>query len=208
MQDRPFPCGGSVATIAAVPDFASALEDHRAELHRHCARLCGADAEDALQDTLLRAWRSRRRLASDCPRAWLYRIATNACLDVLARREKTLVSLDGFEAAVPPEQLPESIVFSRETIERVLAEARHLSPRQRAAFALHDVLGRSAAESAIAQSISVAATNSAVQRARRILRAQLRSFPLEEVGVEPPVAERAAGVQPLDQADEVGQALA
>jgi RNA polymerase sigma-70 factor (ECF subfamily) len=182
-----------VGTIVAVPDF----EDYRAELHRHCTRLCGADAEDALQDTLLRAWRSRRRVVSDCPRAWLYRIATNACLDVLARRETTLVPLDGFDVAVPPEQLPESIVFARETIELVVAEARHLSPRQRAAFALHDVLGRSAAESALAQSISVAASNSAVQRARRILRAQLRSFPLEDLGVEPAIAEGPAGVEAL-----------
>src|SRR5689334_3014154 len=98
MQDRPFPCGDSATTIAAVPDIVSALEDYRPELHRHCTRLLRSDvdAEDALQDALLRAWRGRGRLASDCPRAWLYRIATNACLDVIARREKTLASLDGF----------------------------------------------------------------------------------------------------------------
>ncbi len=179
MQDRPFPSARSVGTIIAVPDtesFASALEDHRAELHRHCIRLLrsGADAEDALQDTLLRAWRSRRGMASDCPRAWLYRIATNACLDVIARRDATLAPLDGVEATAPQDQRPESIVLARETVELVLAAAlEHLSPRQRTAFVLHDLLCRSAAESATAQSISVPATNSAVQRARQALRAHL-----------------------------------
>ena len=174
-----------MGTIVAMPDtdtFVSALEDHRAELHRHCTRLVrsGADAEDALQDTLLRAWRSRGRLASGCPRAWLYRIATNACLDVIARRDVTLAPLDGVEPVAPQDQLPESIVLARETVELVLAAAlEHLSPRQRTAFVLHDLLCRSAAESATAQSISVPATNSAVQRARDVLRAQLPGDRLE-----------------------------
>ncbi len=164
------------SSFADTDAFASAIEDHRAELHRHCVRLVrsAADAEDAMQDALLRAWRSRRGMASDCPRAWLYRIATNACLDVIARRDATLAPLDGVEATAPQEQRPESIVLARETVELVLAAAlEHLSPRQRTAFVLHDLLCRSAAESATAQSISVPATNSAVQRARGVLRAHL-----------------------------------
>ena len=165
------------SSIAHTDAFATAIEDHRAELHRHCNRLLrsGADAEDAVQEALLRAWRSRRGLASECPRAWLYRIATNACLDLLARRDATLAPLDeASDAPAPVEQLPEAIVCRRETVELVLlAAGRYLSPPQYAAFVLHDVLRRSAAESATAQSISVPATNSAVQRARCVLRARL-----------------------------------
>src|ERR1700754_1086497 len=107
MQHRPFPFARAVASIAGVSTvtqplgadeqaFTAAVERHRDELHRHCVRLVGApaDGEGALQETLLRAGRSRRTLASGCPRAWLYRIATNACFDVLARRDSTLASLD------------------------------------------------------------------------------------------------------------------
>ena len=159
-------------------ELEAAFEQHRRELHVHCYRMLGSydDAEDLTQETFLRAWRKRETYAQRASlRAWLYRIATNACLDLIARRDTTLAPLDAAsDAPAPVEQLPEAIVCRRETVELVLlAATRHLSPPQDAAFLLHDVLRRSAAESATAQSISVPATNSAVQRARRVLRAQL-----------------------------------
>ena len=188
MQNRPFPFGRALASIAAVPTvtsslaadpdaFATALERHRSDLHRHCTRVLrsGEDAEDAVQEALLRAWRSRRVLASECPRAWLYRIATNACLDVIARRGATLAfDEDTPHAATPHDQLPESIVLAQETVEHVLLAAMDLPPRQRASFLMRDVMSRSAAESATALSISVAANNSALQRARCALRDRLQ----------------------------------
>ena len=72
-------------------DFTETMQRHRRELHRHCVRLLGShvDAEDALQETLLRAWRARRTLTASSPRGWLYTIATNACHDVIARRDAT-----------------------------------------------------------------------------------------------------------------------
>jgi RNA polymerase sigma-70 factor (ECF subfamily) len=181
MHDRPFPSWEPLASIAAVPTvtsdpeaFATAIERHRSELHRHCTRVLrsGDDAEDAVQEALLRAWRSRRVLVSDCPRAWLYRIATNACLDVIARRDATHATLED-DTSIPHDQLPESIVLAQETIEHVLLAANDLPPGQRDSFLLRDVLDRSAAESATALSITVAATNSSLQRARRALRDRL-----------------------------------
>jgi RNA polymerase sigma factor (sigma-70 family) len=165
--------------------FNAALVRHRPELQRHCLRLvrCRADAEDALQETLLRAWRSRRTLASDAPRAWLYRIATNACFDLLARRDGTVASLD--DATVfgddgpravpaPSEECPDAVVVAQETLElALLAAIGHLPARQHTSFVMRDLLCWSAAESATALATSVAATNSALQRARDGLRAHL-----------------------------------
>ena len=95
MRHRPFPFRETRDTIAAVftdPDeqaFTLTVKQHRDELQRHCVRLTGspADGDDALQETLLRAWRARRTRTSSSSRAWLYRIATNACFDLFARRE-------------------------------------------------------------------------------------------------------------------------
>jgi RNA polymerase sigma-70 factor (ECF subfamily) len=197
MQHRPFPFARSLGRIAGVSTdptvkpplddqaFTAAVERHRDELRRHCVRLLGsrADGEDALQDTLLRAWRSRRTASSGRTRAWLYRIATNACFDALARRDSTLASLDDetvrahHESSVPtapPEQRPDAMLLARETLELALLTAiQHLSPRQQAAFVMRDVLSWSANEAATALSTSVPATNSALQRARSGLRAQL-----------------------------------
>jgi RNA polymerase sigma-70 factor (ECF subfamily) len=187
MQDRPFRLGSrhaSIVGVSATPTFATdeeafaaVVERHRTELHRHCARLLrsGADAEDALQETLLRAWRSRHTLSSDPPRAWLYRIATNACLDLLARRDPTLASLDDEAAfAAPPEQRPDAIVLTRETVELALLTAvQQLPPRQHASLVMRDVLSWSARETAAGLATSVAATNSALQRARHTLRSRL-----------------------------------
>ena len=151
--------------------FTTLVHRHRGELHRHCARLLHSptDADDALQDTLLRAWRSRRTLASSSPRGWLYRIATNACFDLLARRESILGDAPGLEPVAPPEQQPHAVLVARETLASAL---RHLPPRQHVCFVLRDVLDWSAGDTASALSISVPAANSALQRARRRLREQ------------------------------------
>ena len=184
MQHRPFPFTRPLATIGGVltddQAFTATVKRHRDELRRHCVRMLGsaADGEDALQDTLLRAWRSRRTLSSDCPRAWLYRIATRACLDALARRDSRLASLDGGtrpdEPAAPAEQRPDALLLDREALELALLTAiQHLPPRQSATFVMRDVLSWSASEAASALSTSVAATNSALQRARSGLREHL-----------------------------------
>jgi RNA polymerase sigma-70 factor (ECF subfamily) len=158
------------------------IERHRSELHRHCQRMLGAsDAEDALQDALLRAWRSRHTLTSGCPRAWLYRIATNACHDVRARRGPDGVA---GEAVAPDDPL--AFVLERETVELALQTAvRLLPPRQQAAFVLRDVLSHSAVESAGVLRTSVPAANSALQRARETLRAGLPADRLDWPRVRP-----------------------
>jgi RNA polymerase sigma-70 factor (ECF subfamily) len=180
MQDRPFPFSHLLASMAAVPtetEFAATLEEHRDELHRHCVRMLGspADGEDALQETLLRAWRSRRTQSSGSPRGWLYRIATNACVDILNRRDATLASLDDRpEAPDPPEQRPDEMLVARETVELALLTAiEHLPPGQQTALVMRDVLSWSANDTAAALSTTVPATNSALQRARSGLRARL-----------------------------------
>ena len=159
---------------------------HRRELHVHCYRMLGSfeAAEDAVQEALLRAWRARDRLADPAGtgvRAWLYRIATNVCLDAIRRTGRRMTSYDSF-AEIPwlqpyPDRLldeladpaggPDAIVVARETIELAyLAVIQLLPPRQRAVLLLRDVLGWSAAETAGALDMSVAAANSALQRAR------------------------------------------
>ena len=185
MQHRSFPFEVLLASIAAVTEdqhaFTLAVAPHRDELQRHCARLTNsrADAEDALQETLLRAWRARRSRSSDSPRAWLYRIATNACFDVRRRRETASLD-DAPQLAAPLDQAPDETVLARETLElAMLAAIQHLPPRQRATLIMRDVLGWSAADVAMALSTTVPATNSALQRARHGLRDRLPSNRLE-----------------------------
>jgi RNA polymerase sigma-70 factor, ECF subfamily len=180
MQDRPFPFSRPLASMAGVPtetEFAATLELHRDELHRHCVRLTGSpsDAEDALQEALLRAWRSRRTQSSGSPRGWLYRIATNACFDILSRRDATLASLDERpDAADAPEERPDERLVARETVELALLTAiQHLPPGQQTALVMRDVLSWSANDTAAAMATTVPATNSALQRARSGLRARL-----------------------------------
>jgi RNA polymerase sigma-70 factor, ECF subfamily len=146
MHDRPFPFARPVASIAAVTE----PEAFAALIERH-----------------------RGELHRHC--AWLYRIATNACFDLRARRDPALVSLDDdpVEAAAPPEQRPDAIVLAQETIDLTLRAAiRHLPPRQQAVLVMRDVLSWSARDAATALSTSVPATNSALQRARATLRAR------------------------------------
>jgi RNA polymerase sigma-70 factor (ECF subfamily) len=174
-------------------EFAALAERHRRELHVHCYRMLGSfeEAEDLVQETLLRAWRGRGALERDeWFRAWLYKIATNACLDKIKRDGRRVPSLGSFrdvpwlqpypdrlleEAEVaPPGEEPHTAVIERETIELTfLAVIQLLPPRQRAVLILRDVLDWSAREVADVLEIGVAAVNSALQRARATLREQL-----------------------------------
>ena len=199
MQDRPFPFTRALATIRGVlideQTFTTAVEPHRDELRRHCVRMLGsrADGEDALQDTLLRAWRSRRTLASSCPRGWLYRIATRACFDALARRDSALAPLDEEtqRADAPREQQPDEQLLDRESLELALLTAiQHLPPRQQETFVMRDVLCWSASEAASALSTTVPATNSALQRARDGLRANLSRGRLDWACAAPCASQR------------------
>ena len=178
------------AAIADEPAFAAAVERHGPELRRHCARMLRspADAEDALQETLLRAWRSRRTLASGATRSWLYRIATNTCLDLVARREETVALPEEAEPEAPFEQRPDAHVVAQETVELALLTAiQQLPERQHASLVLRDVLDRSARDAASTLATSVPAVNSALQRSRGTLREHLAGDRHEWV-CEPPSA--------------------
>ena len=162
--------------IADEPAFAAAVQRHSPELRRHCVRMLRSpvDADDALQETLLRAWRSRRTQSSGATRAWLYRIATNACLDLAARREPASALPRDDEPEAPFEQRPDARIVERETVELALLTAiEHLPPGQQTALVMRDVLSWSASDTATAMATSVPASNSALQRARSGLRARL-----------------------------------
>jgi RNA polymerase sigma-70 factor, ECF subfamily len=183
--------------------FRRLVEPHQPALLAHCYRMLGSlhDAEDALQDTLLRAWRALPRLEDrGLLRAWLYRIATNVCLDALARRgPRTLPIEHGSSAAsgegpgeplaesgwvgpYPDEQLgvedgreaPAARYDRREAIELAFVAAlQHLPATQRAVLVLRDVLGFSARETAETLDTTAAAVNSALQRARKTVEERL-----------------------------------
>src|SRR3954469_19930888 len=200
MHDRPFPFSHSLASMAGVQtetEFASTLEAHRDELHRHCVRMLGsqADGEDALQETLLRAWRSRRTQSAGSPRGWLYRIATNACVDILKRRGATPAALDDAPgaagAADAPEERPDEVLLARETVELALLTAiEHLPAGQHTALVMRDVLCWSASDTAAAMATTVPATNSALQRARSGLCARLAPGRLDWTRSAPRASQR------------------
>jgi RNA polymerase sigma-70 factor (ECF subfamily) len=175
------------------------LEQHRAALAGHCYRMLGSvvDADDAVQETMVRAWRNREQFAGRSSlRTWLYRIATNVCLDALtdrARRERpvdtnapstihdalTTLPHGHWVEPIPDEQaLPSDVDPAERAILRqsirlaFVAALQHLPPKQRAALLLTDVLGWSAAEVAESLATSTASVNSAVQRARATLAAR------------------------------------
>jgi RNA polymerase sigma-70 factor (ECF subfamily) len=185
--------------------FAALVERHRRELQIHCYRMLGSfdESEDLVQETFLRAWRGRAGATFDgraAFRAWLYRIATNACLDVLRRRPRRVVpdrlAAPGdpnqppappvelpwlqpypdrlLEPVAPAEEEPGAAVVARETIELAfLAAIQHLPPRQRAVLVLREVLGWSAKDTGGLLETTVVSVNSALQRARATLREQL-----------------------------------
>ena len=190
------------AVVAAVragdeSAFAALVERHRRELHVHCYRMLGSfeEAEDLVQETFLRAWRKRATFdRGSWFRAWLYRIATNACLDTLRRSSRRVSALSSFaevpwlqpypdrllDEVAPSDDEPDAVVVEKETIELAyLALIQLLPPRQRAALILRDVLGWSAAETAALLDTSVAAANSALQRARATLEEQPAARRLE-----------------------------
>ena len=183
--------------------FRRLVEQHQGELHAHCYRMLGSvhDAEDALQEALLRAWRALPRFEGRSSlRSWLYKIATNTCLDVVARRPKRVLPIDYAQASdphlgpgepivesvwlepYPDERLgledgfaaPEARYEQRESIELAfIAALQHLPPNQRAVLILREVLGYSAKEVAATLDTTVASVNSALQRARATVDARL-----------------------------------
>jgi RNA polymerase sigma-70 factor (ECF subfamily) len=173
-------------TVAELNDeraFAGVVERHRGELHVHCYRMLGSyeEAEDLTQETFLRAWRRRETYAERASlRAWLYRIATNACLDALERRPKTpapngeITWLQPYPDAQLQAAAADEDVFARETIELAFMIAiQHLPPRPRAVLILRDVLGWRARACAELLETSEAGINSALQRARAVLKQHL-----------------------------------
>ena len=183
--------------------FAVVTERHRRELHVHCYRMLGSydAAEDMVQETYLRAWRKRDTFEGTALfRAWLYRIATNVCLDEIRRTKRQVRSLPSFaevpwlqpypdaqldELAATTEE-PDEVVVARETIELAfLAAMQLLPPRQRAVLILRDVLGWPAADTAALLETTVPAANSALQRARATLQDRLPAQRAEWARAEP-----------------------
>jgi len=181
------------------------FEQHRAALTGHCYRMLGSvlDAEDAVQETLLRAWKASDRFRGQSSvKTWLYRIATNVCLDALESSKRTRVRptdayegpvavVDGLTLTTQPrehwvEPIPDALALpadgESDPAERAIlkesirlafvAALQYLPPRQRAVLLLTQVLSWSAAETAESLGMSVAAANSALQRARATLEAR------------------------------------
>lgn len=202
--------------------FAALVERYRGELRVHCYRMLGSldESEDLVQETFLRAWKGLGGFEGRSTlRTWLYRIATNACLDALDGRARRVLPqhlaapsdpsvnlpprtdiawLQPFpdrlwEPVAPGDAQPDTMVLARETIELAfLAAIQHLPPRQRAVLILRDVLGWTAKQTAELLEGSVASANSALQRARATLREHLPERRLDwRPSAEPTERERA-----------------
>jgi RNA polymerase sigma-70 factor (ECF subfamily) len=162
-------------TAAAEDAYTRIVEPYRAELRAHCYRMLGSvhDAEDALQETLLRAWQGLHRFEGrGSVRGWLYRIATNVCLDMIKRRSREEArhiepyppDLLEIEDDAPP---PNALYEQRESVELAFVAAlQQLPAKQRGALLLRDVLGFSAKETAEILGTTVASANGALRRAR------------------------------------------
>lgn len=211
------------------PDFAAACETHRKALRVHCYRMTGSfdEADDLVQETLLRAWRARDSFEGRAKLStWLHRIATNVCLDALAQRAPRVLPHDVVAAVSPtdepratpplapevpwlqpfPDRLldPETRVAGRQAVELAfLAALQHLPIRQRATLLLCDVLGWSAKEVAELLEMTVPAVTSALQRAHATMRALVPSPPLA-----PPTADERAILTRFMAAWEQGDANA
>jgi len=187
--------------------FADVLDGHRRELQVHCYRMVGSlhDAEDMVQETFLRAWSNRSTYQGRSSfRAWIYSIATNACLDLIRRRRRVVAVdphgwvpaevswLEPFpDSMLPGSGDPAAATVARETIELAyIAAIQHLPPRQRAVLILRDAIGWSAKETAELLEMSVAAVNSALQRARATLGERARSREEQTTSWQPTAEER------------------
>jgi RNA polymerase sigma-70 factor (ECF subfamily) len=189
----------STGDKSSLPELGEAFAELRPALLRHCYRMLGSfeEAEDTVQDVLVRAWRSRDAFAGDAPLShWLMRIATNACLNVLTReRPRALPQLDRdpiapgaalqeLEAASWVTPAPDARLFpdpahAAEAREQValafVALLQRLPPKQRAVLLLKDVVGWSAEEIAAALELTVSSVNSALHRARETVSARPRA---------------------------------
>ena len=192
----------------ASPEFSALVAAHRGALHAYCYRMLGSlhDAEDALQETLLSAWKGLAGFEGRSTlKSWLYRIATHACLRLLEQRPARILPYDRAPArldnAVEPmlEDVPwlapypvalDATFEQRETLELAFVAAlQHLPPSQRATLVLRDVLEFSAAETAELLDTSVPAVNSALQRAKLTVKERV-----------PPVSQQATLAQLPDAA--------
>jgi RNA polymerase sigma-70 factor, ECF subfamily len=183
-------------TSLSVPGLETRLEEHRRELTAYCYRMLGSpfEAEDAVQEALVRAWRAYDRFEGRAAlRSWLYKIATNVCLDMIGSRERRALPMDLGPAQEPVlanlhirpdesfvEPIPDSLVAqgadpaeiaaTRDSVRLALVAAlQHLPARQRAALILCEVLRWKAVEVAELLDTTVASVNSALQRARATL---------------------------------------
>lgn len=195
--------------------FEAQVRRHERELQLHLYRMTGSleESEDLAQETFLRAWRKRDQFAGRSTlRAWLYRIATNACLDALDKRPRT-VGPDGevlwlqpypdalLEELAADEDGPQEAVVAKETIELAFVVAlQHLPPLPRAVLILRDVLDLSAKDTAAMLETTVASVNSALQRAHVALRERLPG-PRSEWRGEPSAAERALVARYLEASE-------
>jgi RNA polymerase sigma-70 factor, ECF subfamily len=196
--DAPVTEVGLTRGTPAAGELGAKLEQHRTELTAYAYRMLGSsfEAEDAVQETMIRAWRGYERFEGRAAlRSWLYRIATNVCLDMLNGRERRARPMDLGPAREPiesnlntlpevtwiepvpdglvvPEGDPADVAVARETIRLAFVAAlQHLPPRQRAVLILCEVLRWQATEVAELLETSVASVNSALQRARATLAA-------------------------------------
>ena len=236
--------GEDAAVVTAVrsgdeSEFGAITDRYRRQLHVHCYRMTGSvdDAEDLVQETMLRAWRSRASFEGRSSfRNWLYRIATNACLTALERAPRRVTSPDVMPAtndprAMPkwapelpwlqpyPDELlespasqevqPEAVAEARETIQLVyLAAIQHLPPRQRAVLILRDALDWSAKETADLLEMTLPSVNSALHRARTTMRDALPRDAQADPRVTSPTDEERALLQRFMDAFERADAAA